>query len=92
MKPIHCEELTVVGVLSQQKKKIDSRAAKLVKIAHSARAARLDIQKTIRKVKFRLPAAPGQEKVFHSKNPHHQDGRFHSQIGKVRCNTNRNLA
>ncbi|OAE30532.1 hypothetical protein AXG93_977s1180 [Marchantia polymorpha subsp. ruderalis] len=45
-----------------QKKKIDSRAAKLVKIAHSARAARLDIQKTIRKVKFRLPAAPGQEK------------------------------
>ncbi|KAG6550137.1 hypothetical protein Mapa_008093 [Marchantia paleacea] len=50
------------GNNGMQKKKIDARAAKLVKIAHSARAARLDVQKTIRKVKFRLPAAPGQEK------------------------------
>ncbi|KAL2610146.1 hypothetical protein R1flu_028719 [Riccia fluitans] len=44
------------------KKKTDAHAAKLAKLAESARSARLDAQRTIRKVKFRLPAAPGQEK------------------------------
>lgn len=46
-----------------QKRKTEGRAAKLVKMAHSARASRLDADGTVRKVKFRLPAAPGQDKV-----------------------------
>ncbi len=48
-----------------QKRKAQGRAAKLVKMAHSAaRAARHDTEGTIRKVKFRLPAVPGREKVI----------------------------
>jgi hypothetical protein len=47
------------------KRKAQGRAAKLVKMAHSAaRAAQHDTEGTIRKVKFRLPAVPGREKVI----------------------------
>lgn len=47
-----------------QKRKVDGRAAKLVKMAHTtARAARQDTDGAVRKVKFRLPAALGMEKV-----------------------------
>ncbi|CAK9235149.1 unnamed protein product [Sphagnum troendelagicum] len=45
------------------KRKAEGRAAKLVKMAHSAaRAARHDTEGSARKVKFQLPAAPGREK------------------------------
>jgi hypothetical protein len=48
-----------------QKRKAEGRAAKLVKMAHSAaRAARHDTEGSGRKVKFQLPAAPGREKVL----------------------------
>jgi len=35
-----------------QKRKVEGRAAKLVKMAHSARGARPDMEGTVRKVKF----------------------------------------
>ncbi|CAM6090853.1 unnamed protein product [Calypogeia fissa] len=47
---------------NSMKRKTEGRAAKLVKLAHSARASRHDADGTVRKVKFRLPAAPGQDK------------------------------
>jgi hypothetical protein len=40
-----------------QKRKVEGRAAKLVKMAHSARATRQDTEGAVRKVKFRLPIA-----------------------------------
>jgi hypothetical protein len=48
-----------------QKHKAEGRATKLVKTTHSAApAAQHDTEGTVLKVKFRLPAAPGRDKVI----------------------------
>lgn len=57
--------LSLLALSWLQKRKVEGRAAKLVKMAHStARAARQDTDGTVRKVKFRLPTAAGMEKVI----------------------------
>jgi hypothetical protein len=48
-----------------QKHKAEGRATKLVKMTHSAAPpAQHDTEGTVLKVKLRLPAAPGRDKVI----------------------------
>ncbi|CAM6027138.1 unnamed protein product [Sphagnum balticum] len=54
----------VVCVWCIQKHKAEGRATKLVKMTHSAAPpAQHDTEGTVLKVKFRLPAAPGRDKI-----------------------------